>query len=37
MTQEVQDGGGQDGVDADEEVNAHVGDEGHLCVPEDAW
>ena len=37
LTQEEENGGGQDGVDADEEVDAHVADEGHLCIPEDAW
>lgn len=36
LTQEVENRRGQDGVGADEEVDAHVGDEGHLCIPEDA-
>lgn len=36
LTQEVQDGGGHDGVDTDEEVDAHIDDEGHLCILEDA-
>lgn len=35
LTQKVEDGGGHDGIDTDEEVNAHVGDEGHLCILED--
>lgn len=36
LTHEVQNGGGHDGVDADEEVDAHIGDEGHLGILEDA-
>lgn len=32
LSQEVDDGRGDDGVHADEEVDAHVADEGHLCV-----
>lgn len=35
LTQKVEDAGGQDGVDTDEEVDAHVADKGHLCIPED--
>lgn len=37
LTQEVEDGGGYDGVDTNEEVDAHVGDKSHLCILEDAW
>lgn len=36
LAEEVQDGGGEDGVDAEEEVDAHVGDEGHLRILEHA-
>lgn len=32
LTQEVDYGGRDDGVDADEEVYAHIADEGHLCI-----
>lgn len=32
LSQEVDDGCRDDGVHADEEVSAHVADEGHLCV-----
>lgn len=32
----MQDGGGEDGVDAEEEVDAHIGDEGHLRILEHA-
>lgn len=32
LPQEVQYSSGDDGVDTDEEVDAHVADEGHLCV-----
>lgn len=37
LTQEEEDGGGYDGVDTDEEVDAHIDDESHLCILEDAW
>lgn len=37
LSQEVEDGSGQDGVDAEEEVDAYIGDEGHLCILEDTW
>lgn len=36
LAEEVQDGRGEDGVDAEEEVDAHVGDEGHLRILEHA-
>lgn len=36
LTQEVEDGRGHDCVDTDEEVDAHIGDEGHFCILEDA-
>lgn len=36
LTQKVQDGGGDNGVDTDEKVDAHIGDEGHLRILEDA-
>ena len=36
LTHEEEDGGGQHGVDADEEVDAHVADECHLCILEDS-
>lgn len=32
LAKKVQDGGGQDGVHADEEVDADVGDEGNFCI-----
>lgn len=35
LSQEEDDGGGDDGVGADEEVDAHVADEGHLCILKD--
>ena len=37
LTQKVEDGGRYDGVHSDEKVDAHVDDEGHLCVFEDTW
>lgn len=36
LAEEVQNGGGENGVDAEEEVDAHVGDEGHLRILEHA-
>ena len=37
LTQKVEDGGGYDGVDTDEEVDAHIDDESHLSILEDTW
>lgn len=36
LAEEVQNGRGEDGVNAEEEVDAHVGDEGHLRILEHA-
>lgn len=35
LSQEVQNRSGEDGVDADEEIDAHVGDESCLCTLKD--
>lgn len=34
LTQEVDNGCGDDGVDTDEEVDANITNEGHLCILE---
>lgn len=34
LTEEVENGRGDDGVDADKQIDAHITDEGHFCILE---